>query len=130
MSDPCEELTGRRKEICEGTAEGVGNSDRNAYLDMWLANGTLTADPRVRQPESRQARRKRERKPKPPGSTFDPKILCKHAGDVLRVEKCKLCGGRERLAEVRSCAVKGECAVGEYGLKIANCTRCKEYQQP
>lgn len=42
---PCESLVGRLRDICIGDAKGVSRKLRRAYIDRWLADGRLPADP-------------------------------------------------------------------------------------
>lgn len=45
MSCPCESLTGRRRDICTGEAKTISQAKRRAYIERWLRDGSLPADP-------------------------------------------------------------------------------------
>ena len=127
MSDPCSELlTEGQKAICRGER---GKRLQREYVEHCLSNGTLTADPRVRQRESRQPREKRERTESTRGSNGRVANPCKHLGDVLRLDTCKVCGGT-RQYEVRACSIHGECTIRELKATQKKCINCLEYEKP
>lgn len=57
---------------------------------------------------------------------------CDHLGEVLREERCQLCGQKNKMAEVRSCSVHGECTVHSHGIRgtdlqlLQRCIICPE----
>lgn len=41
MSDPCGQLTGRMREICEGRGRRISARKRRDYLESWAARGLI-----------------------------------------------------------------------------------------
>lgn len=128
---PCDSLPGRLRQICRGEANGVSRSLRRQYIEAWLADGRLPADPDARRTNDRHAHQDHGEVPPsaPDGrTTYDPATPCRHLGEVIRIEQCKLCGGKSRPAEVRACSLKGECTLNEFKLKLPICFKCREYE--
>lgn len=57
---------------------------------------------------------------------------CVHRGAVVREERCKLCGDRERIEPVLACAVHGACTQHRYrfGQPEPICLTCDDATPP
>lgn len=80
-------------------------SNRDDYRAAWDAQR-----PTVRQPEKKVNKK-----------------TCRHAGDVLRTELCKKCGGSVKI-KVFACELHGECSMQKEIQGIACCAKCPDYQ--
>lgn len=57
---------------------------------------------------------------------------CIHRGSVVREERCRLCGDRERVEPVLSCAIHGTCTARRYrfGQPEPICLTCDDATPP
>lgn len=51
---------------------------------------------------------------------------CPHRGEIVRQEKCGLCGNRDKIVNVRSCSLHGECVLSPVKSKIKCCKQCED----
>lgn len=134
MADsPCNSLVGRLRDICTGDAKGVSRSLRNAYIDLWLSDGTLQADPRIKQSESHSSQQpsvamNMAGNEESRNSFANP---CRHRGDQIRSAHCKPCQSRSGSSEevpVFSCFLHRECTILKTGLPVRGCNLCDDRQ--
>ena len=57
---------------------------------------------------------------------------CIHRGPIVREERCRLCGDRERIEPVHACALHGTCSLRRYavGQPEPVCLRCDDATPP
>lgn len=80
--------------------------------------------------ERNVARAKKGRKRSRVSAAID--LSCAHRGDVLRVEKCELCGHKHESVEIHACALHGECSLRRYkaGNGPRACLTCQDRSAP
>lgn len=59
---------------------------------------------------------------------------CVHRGELLRVEKCQLCGAKDVPMPIHACAVHGECALRRWWddkkISMGTCSGCDQRSPP
>ncbi len=53
---------------------------------------------------------------------------CAHLGDVLRLQECPTCGGKQKVRiKVFSCPLHGECVLGTKIGQLTQCRNCDDW---
>lgn len=68
-------------------------------------------------------------KPPAPAAVLPETLPCIHRGDLLRTDKCDLCGIRGLPFDVFGCAVHVECSISRRHSKIKACVGCEQRQE-
>lgn len=142
MSDPCGNLTGRKRSICEGTS-GLDEEMRRKYVAFWIGRGEVPPDAldrlppsegingpkaKTRQKASASADNERDN-PCPPTARERP---CWARWMPLGERVCDTCSCRGTVKTIYFCAFgRGECFEGLGGFRapaeITSCRYCPDY---
>lgn len=117
----------RRSQVSDLVIQG--NTDRSRYYDTDLWHRLAERGAGCKIHWGVVCDHAGERFPPPP----PPSTACVHRGEILRTEKCQLCGSalgpKGTLVQIRACSLHGECAAGRYkaGQRARSCSTCDDW---